>query len=764
MRKKILSLALAIIMVMTLLPATTCAASGGTAMSLDAENNFDISGDGTNWVYFGEHTGNPIKWRVLSSHGNGGTCSDGATAVANPMFLISEYMFDAVTPFGKEYYTGTWQGSKAQEWCQNFALTHFESKELETISATAKDDEAYTSTSSADEDTSFIASDKILDGDLLFFLSAEEAESAEYGFSDNADRVAETISGIIKGWWTRSKFAGTDYNFGYVKTDGMLYRTLSEAVNDCRPAMNLNTSKVLFASAAAGGKVSGPTGADALAAVSDTAPMEWKLTLLDSSRNFSIGASGTHLITKPGDATPNLNYNNATSGANEYISALITDADDNIEYYGRLKAVSTGQENGTISVSIPADIADGEYTLRLFSEQYNGDQETDYAGELQDIRLKIDTTAPVVTNVTPGADAPLNGSIVITFSDEIDVPVGAVSLDGGTTFLTGGSFSDDRKVYTVPYSGLSYNKEYTVTISGFVNAIGLSMELDYPHTFTTKSKSTGSSSGRTYYTIEASAGAGGSISPSGKISVAKGNDKTFTVNADKEYEIEDVLADDESVGDVSTYTFKNVKNTHTIKASFKKTETASINLDAVNPFADVDQVDWFHESVIYVYKNGLMNGTGNDTFSPADGMTRGMIVTVLYRMNGGTGNYTDIFSDIASGAWYENAAAWAADNGIVNGVGDKRFAPGKTLTREQLALMLYNYAKYKGLNTTVTDNDVLSGYADTGSISSWAEEAMKWAVSAGVITGNDSRLNPQASASRAEVAAMLYRFIENVIS
>lgn len=756
MGKRILSLALAFVMVITLLPATAYAAPGD-AMSLDAEDSFGITGGGTNWVYFGEYGGDPVKWRVLSTHGNGGTCSDGAIAVTDPLFLISEHMFNFNIPFDIEYYTGTWQGSGVQLWCQNFASTHFEPKELETIAATAKDDGGYTSTSSTGEGTSFIASSKILDGDKLFFLSAEEAESAEYGFSDNVDRVAETIFGSIRAWWTRSKFAGTDYNFGYVKTDGTLYNTISEASSDCRPAMNLNTSKVLFASAAIGGKVSGPIGEDALTVVPNTAPTEWKLTLSDSSRNFSIG-TGSHVITKPGDATLHLNYTNAASGANEYISAMITDEDDRIEYYGRLKAVSVGQENGTVTVSIPADIAEGEYTLRLFSEQCNGDWETDYAGAFQDNRVTIDTTAPLVTNVTPGAGAPLNGSIGITFSDQI-ASGGTVSLDGGATFLTGGSFSADQKVYTVPYSGLSYSTEYTVTISGFVNEIFLPMASDYTHTFTTESKSTGG--GRTYYNIEAKAGAGGSISPSGSVSAAKGNDKTFTVTADEDYEIEDVLVDGDSVGAVSTYTFEDVNKAHTIKASFKKTE--STNPDAVNPFADIDQDDWFHESVIYVYKNGLMTGTGNDSFRPAGGMTRGMIVTVLYRLNGGTGSYVNNFSDIPSGSWYENAAAWAAENGIVNGVGDKRFAPEKTLTQEQLAVMLYNYAKYRGLYTAGADDAALNGFSDTNSISPWAKEAMKWAVSVGIITGNGSQLNPQASASRAEVAAMLQRFIESVL-
>ncbi len=685
MGKRILSLALAIAMVMTLLPATAYAAPGD-AMSLDAEDSFGITGGGTNWIYFGESGGDPVKWRVLSTHGNGGTYSDGAVAVTDPLFLISEYMFNVPVPFDVEYYTGTWQGSEVQLWCQNFAAStsNFSSAERAAIAGTTKTDGTYTSTTTIN----FTSSGSILNGDKLFFLSAEEAESAEYGFSDNADRVAETTSGSIRAWWTRSKFADTNYNFGYVQTDGTLYRRPSDTGSYCRPAFNLNPDDVLFSSSAIGGKVSGTIGDNALTAVSGTAPTEWKLTLSDNSRSFSVHAAGLEVALSPGD-TIDTDYYDATSGVNEYISAMITDAADNILYYGRLKAVAGGEENGQIGISIPAGIADGEYTLRIFSEQCNGDKKTDYAGAFQDVSVTIDTTAPVVTSVTPGAGAPVNGSIVITLDDRIG-PIGTVSLDGGATFLTGGILSG--KVYTIPYSGLSYNTEYTVTISGFGNEVSLPMVSDYTHTFTTKSKS------RPYYKIEATTGAG-----------------------------------------------------------------VSTNDDAVNPFADISQDDWFHESVIYVYKNGLMTGTGNDSFRPEGDMSRGMIVTVLYRLSGGTGSYVNNFSDIPSGSWYENAAAWAADNGVVYGVGDKRFAPEKMLTREQLAVILFNYAKYRGLNIAGTDDTALNGFSDTNSISSWAEEAMKWAVSAGIITGNGSQLNPQNSASRAEVAVMLQRFIERVL-
>lgn len=170
------------------------------------------------------------------------------------------------------------------------------------------------------------------------------------------------------------------------------------------------------------------------------------------------------------------------------------------------------------------------------------------------------------------------------------------------------------------------------------------------------------------YTLRSSVGAGGRISPSGNTTVEEGDDQTFAVKANAGYEIEDVLVDGKSVGVVSSYTFKKVKKAHTIKASFAEKKTA-------NPFGDVGKDDWYYDNVMYVYQNGLMNGTAPDTFSPNGGMTWGMFVTVLYRLSGDTGSYTSDFTDVPSGKWCEKAVAWAAQNGISGGVGNNRFAP-----------------------------------------------------------------------------------------
>ncbi|MEA4813533.1 MAG: S-layer homology domain-containing protein [Oscillospiraceae bacterium] len=266
----------------------------------------------------------------------------------------------------------------------------------------------------------------------------------------------------------------------------------------------------------------------------------------------------------------------------------------------------------------------------------------------------------------------------------------------------------------------------------------------------------GSDADVNYYAVTSAAGAGGSISPSGRASVVSGHDKTYTITADEGYEVKDVLVDGVSVGAVSAYTFENVKSAHTITAFFKKIVT--------NPFADVKTGNWFYDSAMFAYENGLMNGTAAYTFSPNTGMTRAMFVTVLYRMSGDDGSYTNTFSDVPSGKWYENAVAWAAKNGITSGIGNGLFAPNTEVTREQLAVMLYNYAKYKGYDVSVGEDTNILSYNDALTISDYAYSALQWACGAGVMNGDDNgNLNPQNSATRAEAAAMLQRFMENVV-
>ena len=180
------------------------------------------------------------------------------------------------------------------------------------------------------------------------------------------------------------------------------------------------------------------------------------------------------------------------------------------------------------------------------------------------------------------------------------------------------------------------------------------------------------------------------------------------------------------------------------------------------PFADVDELDWFYDAVVYVYNEGMMDGISATQFAPNSNLTRGMVVTMLYRLEGEprvTGSSG--FDDVASGAWYADAVTWAAENGIVNGVSDTEFAPNVNITREQLAAILYRYAEYNDYD--VSGRDDLSEFTDRSSISSYALDAMRWAVDEGLITGiTNTTIEPQGTATRAQAATMFMRFMSTV--
>ena len=183
------------------------------------------------------------------------------------------------------------------------------------------------------------------------------------------------------------------------------------------------------------------------------------------------------------------------------------------------------------------------------------------------------------------------------------------------------------------------------------------------------------------------------------------------------------------------------------------------------PFVDVaDSASWQYEPIKFIYEKGIMKGISADTFNPNGALTRGMFATVLYRMSENPPvTYENRFSDVAQGIWYSDAIIWAADKGIVNGIGSGRFAPETNITREQLAVMLHRYARTNGYDSSQSIE--LDRFVDHGSVSGWAMEEVRWAVGAGIINGavqgGNLYLNPKGEASRAECAAMLQRFIQH---
>ena len=171
---------------------------------------------------------------------------------------------------------------------------------------------------------------------------------------------------------------------------------------------------------------------------------------------------------------------------------------------------------------------------------------------------------------------------------------------------------------------------------------------------------------------------------------------------------------------------------------------------ACHPFADVRKTDWYHEAVDYVWQHSLMNGMGDNRFEPGRTMTRAMVVTVLYRLQGSPETSAEnIFTDVDPGQWYTDAVVWASENGIVLGYDD--------MTREQIATILHRFSRYCGID--VSGRTSLSAFEDAPSVSSWAQEAMEWAVAVGLINGRTTTtLVPGGNATRAEVATLLMRF------
>ena len=180
------------------------------------------------------------------------------------------------------------------------------------------------------------------------------------------------------------------------------------------------------------------------------------------------------------------------------------------------------------------------------------------------------------------------------------------------------------------------------------------------------------------------------------------------------------------------------------------------------PFRDVRTSDWFYDAVKYAYDNEMMSGTSSDQFSPDETTTRAMIVTILYRIENEPSGATSEFTDVSADMYYAEAVNWAAENEIVNGTDATTFSPNLPITREQLAAILYRYAQFKDYDTSVGGMS-LSEYADANQISSYAATAMQWANGNGLITGNTATtINPPGNATRAEVATILMRFVENI--
>ena len=464
MRKRILSLMLCCVMLLGLMPTTAFAAGTGKAIQLGTSgiSGYDTAkgGTGYDYIYMGSYNSSPVKWRVLDDQTNFDSNGDGTNETG--LFLLSEDLlgsgdrgdvyFDGTSP-----YSNAWQGSDAQAWCNTFESSNLDSLELAAILATTKSDDAFTSST---HNVSFAASTNILNSDQVFFLSAEEAVNSEYGFTDDAARIAN-YGNSASTWWLRSPYADFTSSTGLVDGYGRVYDGGVGLGWAARPAFNLNLNSVLFTSAAVGGKPDG-----GLTTISEYSGNEWKLTLKDSSRsNFAVTSAAVTAYTN--GSTVEISYTGAKTGANEYISALLVDDNGNPTYYGRSNAPLT-ETDGTAQLSVPAGFAEGNYMLKVFNEQYNDNYKTDYASDFTDISLTVKKRVDEQFTLAPG------GTYYFDLS-AMNIPGTANS---GNSY--GAASLPDTSLHYVPFTYAGTIEAYKLT-SAMATTEEYAEQNKYPH-------------------------------------------------------------------------------------------------------------------------------------------------------------------------------------------------------------------------------------------------------------------------------------------
>ena len=387
MKKRILSILVICCMVLGLLPTTAFADNDSVKKAIQIGTSgisgYDSTNSSYDYIHFGTWNNSTVKWRVLDTKTNMANAQRG-----DGFFLLSEVLlgtgeyggveFDYTTP-----YFNDWKGSRGQDWCNDFYSRSLSITEQKAVLATSKSDALY--------GMYYDASDNILDGDKVFFLSAEEAENAAYGFTDDNARIANYGDSAYV-WWLRSPRRMNPDSAGTVNEKGAVIGEWVGQTNAARPAFNLKPDSVLLVSAAVGGKGT----ADGMFKIPEYSGDEWKLTLLDDTRTFRV--TETTAAGKPG-GTVTLNFSGPRTGQNEYISAII-EGKNGATHYGRIMKPTAADRQ--LSFTLPHDLASGNYKLHVFSEQYNGDYQTDYASRFQTVALTVEEAATEQFALTPG--------------------------------------------------------------------------------------------------------------------------------------------------------------------------------------------------------------------------------------------------------------------------------------------------------------------------------------------------------------------------
>ena len=418
----------------------------------------------------------------------------------------------------------------------------------------------------------------------------------------------------------------------------------------------------------------------------------------------------------------------------------------------------TIDENGTISKNVTVikqtylDVKVEEYTLGTTEDTYKismditpkcnliATTDKDNQTEENSVTFSKGNLMKVTakTKVTVTLPSVFANKLVYINHDNKELYTATADKDGKITFETNG-FSPFTFTLTKP--------------SGFDNG-------------SSGGSSGGGSSSSSTYKVTVATVSNGSAKASAS-TAAKDATVTVTLSPDKGYKLDKITVTDASGKEIATtkksdtsYTFTMPASAVTVKVAYVKDDAAVV--EPTTGFNDVADKDWFADAVKYVADKGMMNGTSKTTFGPNDSTTRGMIVTVLYRLENEPSAAAASFTDVVSGQYYTDAVAWANANGIVTGYGNGKFGPNDVVTREQLAAILYRYAQYKKYDVSVGEDTNILSYADAQSVSAYAIPAMQWAGGADIVNGSNGKLNPQNNATRAEVAAMLMRYCEKV--
>ena len=417
-------------------------------------------------------------------------------------------------------------------------------------------------------------------------------------------------------------------------------------------------------------------------------------------------------------------------------------------------------------------VPNGTYTVTATDNTNTGSVTGVYVGA-----NVINVAITLVAGTTPTFTASLSKTSVsvkendiATFSVNVS-PTGTYtyqwyqSTNNGATWTSISGATNTSYSFTASMSMNSYQYRCDVT-SGTTTVTSNTATLTVTSGTGTPNVGGGVGGGGATYVVTVNAGANGKASANKATAIASGTSIIVTATPDAGYVVDSVSAKTAAGASVNltagangTYTFVMPAAAVTVTVTFKAaTATNGQHICPSAPYKDVDITLWYHEYIDYVIENKIMQGTGPATFEPNINLTRAMLVQVLYNIENKpatSGGMT--FDDVPADAWFADAIAWASANGVVNGYGNGNFGPNDSVTREQMAAMLYRYANYKGYDTSAFAS--LGAFVDAADVSGYAIPAMQWAVGAGLINGRDAtHLVPQGTATRAEVSTIVTRF------